>query len=162
MERGRPAAGMLLFRRYAGEIQYLLLQKSSGAHHWSLPKGHVKKWEDPFMGAIRETFEDSGYGERVYDGFFLLHSLLLHRYLEKDLKIYTDITTTSEYIVKGKFKTVTYWLAELINPEMLLHLSSEHEDYKWLPREEAKDLANYEELSNVIDWAEEQILKLQK
>lgn len=70
MERGRPAAGMLLFRRYAGEIQYLLLQKSSGAHHWSLPKGHVKKWEDPFMGAIRETFEDSGYGERVYDGFF--------------------------------------------------------------------------------------------
>ncbi|CAD7078915.1 unnamed protein product [Hermetia illucens] len=143
MERGRPAAGMLLFRRYAGEIQYLLLQKSSGAHHWSLPKGHVKKWEDPFMGAIRETFEDSGY-------------------LEKDLKIYTDITTTSEYIVKGKFKTVIYWLAELINPEMLLHLSSEHEDYKWLPREEAKDLAHYEELSNVIDWAEEQILKLQK
>lgn len=33
------AAGFVIFRRVANDIEYLLLQTSYGQHHWTPPKG---------------------------------------------------------------------------------------------------------------------------
>jgi len=33
------AAGLIIYRRLAGAIEYLLLQTSYGDHHWTPPKG---------------------------------------------------------------------------------------------------------------------------
>jgi bis(5'-nucleosidyl)-tetraphosphatase len=35
----RLAAGMIVFRRIANTIEYLMMQTSYGEHHWTPPKG---------------------------------------------------------------------------------------------------------------------------
>lgn len=69
---------------------------------------------------------------------------------------------TLEYEVRGKLKTVIYWLAELIDPQKPPTLSDEHQDYKWLPKDEAKVLAKYKLMADLIDCFEEKIQDQQK
>ncbi|CAD7078914.1 unnamed protein product [Hermetia illucens] len=137
------AAGIVIFRRLAGQIQYLLLQASYGDHHWTPPKGFLDPGEDDFSAAVRETTEEAGY-------------------LEHDLRIFKDVNKTLEYEVRGKLKTVIYWLAELIDPQKPPTLSDEHQDYKWLPKDEAKVLAKYKLMADLIDCFEEKIQDQQK
>ena len=44
----KRAAGFVIFRRMAGQIEYLLLKASYGNKHWTPPKGHVDPGEDDF------------------------------------------------------------------------------------------------------------------
>lgn len=37
----KVAAGFVIFRKVATNIEYLLLQTSYGIHHWTPPKGKV-------------------------------------------------------------------------------------------------------------------------
>jgi len=37
----KRAAGFLIYRLLADEIQYLLMKASYGSFHWTPPKGHV-------------------------------------------------------------------------------------------------------------------------
>jgi bis(5'-nucleosidyl)-tetraphosphatase len=62
--------------------------------------------------------------------------------------------------VKGKPKIVTYWLAELMDPKKEPTLSDEHEDLRWLAKEDAKKLAGYKDLADMIDYFHSQILNL--
>jgi len=62
----RHSAGILLFRRVAGEIEVLLAHpggpfwknKDDGA--WSIPKGEYSEDEDPLSAAKREFAEETG------------------------------------------------------------------------------------------------------
>lgn len=56
-------------------------------------------------------------------------------------------------------KQVTYWLARLINPDTPVVLSSEHQDYKWLPLIEAKQVAAYPEMQELFDDCENYLIK---
>ena len=64
---GKVSAGILVFRRRAGEIEVLLghpggpfwARKDLGA--WSIPKGELDPGEDPLQAAIREFEEETGY-----------------------------------------------------------------------------------------------------
>jgi predicted NUDIX family NTP pyrophosphohydrolase len=61
------SAGLLMFRRCAGELQVLLVHpggpfwknKDEGA--WSIPKGRVESGEDPLAAAKREFQEETGF-----------------------------------------------------------------------------------------------------
>lgn len=59
----------------------------------------------------------------------------------------------SQYEVKGKPKSVTYWLAELKDPNKQVDLSHEHKDYKWLPVQEACELGKYPETRDLLKSA---------
>jgi len=50
-------------------------------------------------------------------------------------------------------------LARLINPETPVVLSNEHQDYKWLPLVEAKHLASYPEMQELLDDCENYLVK---
>jgi predicted NUDIX family NTP pyrophosphohydrolase len=60
------SAGILLFRRRSGEVEFLLVhpggpfwaKKDAGA--WSIPKGQVEDGEEPRACAIRELEEELG------------------------------------------------------------------------------------------------------
>lgn len=39
---GTRACGFVIFRRFRGPIEYLLMQTSYGHHHWTPPKGDYK------------------------------------------------------------------------------------------------------------------------
>ncbi len=62
----KKSAGLLLFRKSAGAIEYLLVhmggpfwqRKDEGA--WSIPKGEFET-EDPMAAALREFEEETGY-----------------------------------------------------------------------------------------------------
>jgi predicted NUDIX family NTP pyrophosphohydrolase len=62
----RQSAGILLYRRRAGELEVLLvhpggpfwLNKNDGA--WSIPKGEFDSSEDPLKAAQREFREETG------------------------------------------------------------------------------------------------------
>ncbi|GLV43433.1 Diadenosine tetraphosphatase [Carabus blaptoides fortunei] len=127
---GKTAAGFVIFRRINNTVQYLLLQASYGDHHWTPPKGHVDPGETNEMTtALRETEEEAGLKE-------------------SDLKIYEDSKKILNYLVKGRPKTVIYWLAELINPNTQVKLSDEHQDMKWLQFKEACMLVGIERCRN--------------
>jgi predicted NUDIX family NTP pyrophosphohydrolase len=62
----KRSAGILLFRRDAGEVEFLLVhpggpfwtKKDAGA--WSIPKGQIESEEEPRACAIRELEEELG------------------------------------------------------------------------------------------------------
>jgi predicted NUDIX family NTP pyrophosphohydrolase len=62
----KRSAGILLFRRAGGEIEFLLIhpggpfwaKKDAGA--WSIPKGQIEEEEEPRACAIRELEEELG------------------------------------------------------------------------------------------------------
>ncbi|CAH1114269.1 unnamed protein product [Psylliodes chrysocephalus] len=128
----KVAAGFVIFRRISTVVEYLLLQTSYGINHWTPPKGHVDPGETELMTtALRETEEESGL-------------------LKTDLKIYEDTKKKLVYNVKGKPKEVYYFLAELVNPKADVKLSDEHQDFKWLPIQEACALAGYQEMQDTL------------
>jgi len=125
------AAGLVVFRRNESNLEYLMLQTSYGEHHWTPPKGHVDfEDEDPLSTAYRETLEEAG--------------------LKKDdLKLYDSTRKMLKYHVRGRKKTVIYWLAELTN-DAAIKLSDEHQDYKWLPLSAAIEIGKYKDLGNLL------------
>lgn len=103
-------------------------------------EGHVDPGEDDFTTALRETREEAGY-------------------TEDDLKIHKELTKTLEYPVKGKPKTVVYWLAELTSGRDPT-LSDEHTAFKFLNKSEIPSVATFPEFLNMVDYFDLEIKKL--
>lgn len=53
--------------------------------------------------------------------------------------------------MKGKPKVVVYWLAKLKNPETTVTLSDEHQDLKWLPLKEAKEISGFDDMKSLLE-----------
>ena len=107
MER---SAGIIIFRREEGGVQFLLI-KNAAHGHWDFPKGHIDAGEDEMQAALREAREEAAL---------------------KELKIIPDFRQTIHYEVKSKPKTVVYFLAET-RPDTQVKLSAEHTEHRWLP-----------------------------
>uniref|UniRef100_A0A2P2I427 Bis(5'-nucleosyl)-tetraphosphatase [asymmetrical] n=1 Tax=Hirondellea gigas TaxID=1518452 RepID=A0A2P2I427_9CRUS len=131
------ASGIVIYRRVAQQLEYLLMQTAYGNHHWTPPKGHVDPGEDDWQTALRETQEEAGLvnGE--------------HYVLDDDFK------REVKYIVKDKPKVVVYYLAELkqelsSDKEDPVKMSDEHQAYKWLPIDQAIELVVFQTTSNLL------------
>ena len=123
-------AGIILFRRIPPRnvIEYLLMQASK-KHHWTPPKGHVDPGESDFETALRETKEETGFDEKAF-------------------RVIPDFMCELNYkkTIGGikRPKVVTYWAAETIDPNSKVTMSSEHQDFKWLPLKEAIELSGFD------------------
>ncbi|BES89830.1 nudix (nucleoside diphosphate linked moiety X)-type motif 2 [Nesidiocoris tenuis] len=121
------AAGIIVFRVLMGpKVEYLLLQSSKKPHHWTSPKGHLEGEETEMEAAYRETREESGL-------------------LQEHLRLIKGSQIPLEYTVHGKPKRVTYWIAELIDPETPVIISREHQAFAWATLERAKELVGYDD-----------------
>lgn len=134
------ACGFVIFRRIHDSIEYLLMQTSYNQHHWTPPKGHVDPGESDFETALRETTEEAGF-------------------VKSDLNIFENAKVQLQYDVNGIPKIVIYWLAELINPDKPVIMSSEHQAYKWLGLQEACSLAEYTEMQKALHQFDDYINK---
>ncbi|KAG0712521.1 Bis(5'-nucleosyl)-tetraphosphatase [asymmetrical] [Chionoecetes opilio] len=121
------AAGLIIFRRAASGVEYLLLQSSRKEAHWTPPKGHVDPGENDWQAAFRETEEEAGLKE-------------------EDLAVVRGFQSVLKYTVNNRPKTVVYRAAELMNSEAPVMLSQEHVAYRWAVLEDACDLAAFPEM----------------
>jgi bis(5'-nucleosidyl)-tetraphosphatase len=53
------SCGALVFRRFHGNTELLLIKHANGGH-WSFPKGHVESGETEVETAVREIKEETG------------------------------------------------------------------------------------------------------
>lgn len=129
--RNLRASGLIIYRIVSSEIEYLLLQTAYGHHHWTPPKGHVDPGESDMATALRETEEEAGLKGN-------------------HLQIMEDFKKELRYEVNQKPKTVIYWPAKLVDPNLAVKLSEEHKDFKWVKLEEACQLVEYADLQSVL------------
>ena len=47
------------YRRVGGSIEFKLV-RTKGGRHWTFPKGHIEKGEEPWTAAQREALEEAG------------------------------------------------------------------------------------------------------
>ena len=97
--------------------------------------GHLDPGEDFRQAALRETEEEAG--------------LSAHH-----LKV-LDFQRKLEYHTNRGPKEVVYWLAELKDINTKVQLSEEHQDYKWLPLEQAKVVAGFKDMQDTLMLAEQ-------
>lgn len=129
--------------------------------------GHVDPGESDWVTALRETQEEAGLSEnemeviiRIRIPSLMKFELSLTVFIYVLLQIYKDISKTLDYKVKGKPKTVVYWLAKLKNPDQKINLSEEHQDLKWLPLQEAQEISGYDDMNMLLQEFHEKAQKL--
>jgi 8-oxo-dGTP pyrophosphatase MutT (NUDIX family) len=110
------SAGAIIFRRENGKIKYLILRRNP--KYWDLPKGNIEKDEKEEETVKREVREETGI---------------------KEVKIIPEFKEKEHYFyrLKGELvsKDVVFFLAESSTDEV--KISKEHEEYEWLPFDEA-------------------------
>ena len=115
------------------------MQTSYGNFHWTPPKGHVDPGETDYEAALRETKEEAGLSDTVLK-------------VVNDFKIELRYNVTNHRDGKTREKLSTYWLAELLKPaENTVVMSDEHQDFKWLSLNEAKDLSGFKDFNEALD-----------
>ncbi len=123
------AAGGVIWRRAAGEVQVVLVHRSR-YDDWSLPKGKLDAGESWEQAALREVEEEVGLHCRLGD--------------ELPPVGYTDH--------KGREKAVRYWLMEPVG-DAAFEPNEEVDEMRWLGGAEAKALLSYPRDSELVDAA---------
>lgn len=115
--------------------KYLLLHYPAG--HWDYPKGHVEGGEGPRETALRELEEETGLSPDEVE-------------LIDDFNEIIDYT----YYKKNEFshKEVTYFLGKTKTKKIII--SKEHQDFIWLPYDEAVKKLTFWNAKKVIKQAE--------
>lgn len=116
------SAGAIIFYddKEQGIIKYLLLYSIGlkGKGYWGFPKGHIEKEEKPLATAKREIMEETNISELEFIPGFQQKERYFFRQDNKMI-----------------YKQVTFFLAE--SKSQQVKLSFEHNDFIWLPFEQA-------------------------
>ena len=128
-------AGFVVFRKNMprGNVEYLVLQSATGCQTWGPPKGHWEEGESNDQTAWRELKEETGLGEKQIKVLEDFKHVVKYT---KDDKKYKEGTNS----FRKKMLIVHLWLAELMDPNYKIEISTEHRDYKWLPLNDTKQL----------------------
>jgi bis(5'-nucleosidyl)-tetraphosphatase len=129
------SAGFLIFKRN-GQLKYLLL-KTKG--RFDVPKGQLNKGEGELQGALRELKEETGITDvKIVPGF------------KKNVRYFYRWIDT---LIK---KEVVYFLGEV--GTYAVTLSSEHDGFSWMTKEEIMSQVKYKNLKQVVAVAESMLL----
>ncbi len=131
--------GAVIFRKEKDKILYLLLYRKAHEHYkemWGFPRGLIEKGETPEEDIRREVKEETGI---------------------EDLKFIKGFKEKVSWFYKKEgqtiFKQATYFLAETKTKKV--HLSFEHNDFKWCTFEDAMKLIKFSDTKNVMKMADE-------
>ncbi|HBT81839.1 hypothetical protein A2757_00190 [Candidatus Giovannonibacteria bacterium RIFCSPHIGHO2_01_FULL_48_47] len=130
------SAGAIVFRETKKGREYLLIKHAPPYGHWDFPKGHIEKREKTEEAVRREVEEETGISK---------------------IEIIPGFKETIRYFVKytgeKALKFVAYFLAK--TNEKKVKLSHEHEDFAWLPFEEAYKKITYNTSKKLLKKADE-------
>lgn len=141
------SAGAVIFRKgQNGENHFLLLRypainHRSGVDYWDFVKGHIEDGETRLQTIVREAQEETGLDDLEFvDGFC---SRMKYFFAYKEEKI---------------FKIVDFYLAQTRTEKIIL--SDEHNDFTWLPYEEAHDALSFANAKEVLKKANDHLKNL--
>ena len=103
--------------------------------------GHVDPGESDYETALRETTEEAGLDQKTFS-------------VIPDFKCELKYRVTNHRDGIERPKVVTYWLAEVMNPQCNITLSDEHQAYKWLSLKEAMDLNGFNDFNDCLKKCE--------
>ena len=109
----------------AGELEILLIHRSPGRTYpglWQCVTGRLEPGETIVAGALREVGEETGIGPGEIEAVF-----------ETDI-----VNFFHERAVDGLMSEAVF--AARIRPEAAVALSHEHDDFRWLPPAQAREL----------------------
>lgn len=124
------SAGIVVYRIHNNVREYLLLHYQAG--HWDFPKGKVEPGESHQKTALRELHEEAGITSTIIPGFEHTFSYVFHDY--------------DGLLAK---KTV-YFFAGMASSDHVV-LSHEHQDFAWLPYQEACQKLTYVNAKTLLD-----------
>lgn len=125
------SAGILILRHVSGNPEILLLKSAEGCC-WGPPKGHLEGSENGFDAAIRETYEETGI---TFDEIDMIDGF-------QELISYQSRSR--------RFKTVVFYLAKVVDSDVKINLSSEHNDYAWTTLTKALGLVKLESIKKAL------------
>ncbi len=132
MEQKTLSAGVIVIRREENKKWYLLLR---AYRNWDFPKGMVEAGEEPLLGAIREVEEETSLNNLTF----------------------TWGTSYQETPPYGRGKVARYYVAETRQADITLPVNPElghpeHEEYRWVPYQEARGMVAAR-VQSILDWA---------
>lgn len=94
--RYEKSCGALVFRKYHGNTELLLIKHANGGH-WSFPKGHMEQGETEVQTAIREVYEETGIEILVDESFRETVSYFPKRDTIKDVVYFLAMAKNVDY-----------------------------------------------------------------
>jgi len=134
--RFEKSCGVVVFYKNENKPLFLLVQ-SQLYLHWGFAKGHVEENESEIETALREVYEETGLKPTIIEGF------------KKTINYQTWANT---------YKEVVYFLGEVSDLKVSVQ-KEEINGYKWLSYDEAINLLTYENDKNVLNSANDFIIK---
>lgn len=132
------SAGVITFRKKDNHPEYLVLHYNPGGH-WDFPKGKMEQGETKKETALRELHEETGLTASIDEGF---------------LQESAYMTTLGQ---EQCFKTVYFFVGCADDGDV--KLSHEHQDYTWLPYEQAYKKLTYDDSRELLEKAHHYIMK---
>ncbi len=115
----QKSCGIVLFRRYSGELQFLVLRQSV-SQSWSFPKGHMEMGETEMETAKREAFEETGITKFDFIDFRIETSYVLGNFVHKKLVLFAAQTDEIPHIMNNE-EISEYRFASPKEAKKLLH-----------------------------------------
>jgi len=131
--RQEHSAGVVLFKETNGQREYLILHYPSG--HFDLPKGHIEGEETEEETAIRELEEETGITQvELLDGY---RHMIDYQFRH------------AGYLIQ---KDVVFFLGKTDQEDVTI--SHEHQDFMWLPFEEAHTKLTFTNAKALLEKAQ--------
>jgi bis(5'-nucleosidyl)-tetraphosphatase len=142
--------GAVIFRKEDDKIYYLLLDY--GNNYWSFAKGHIDKGETEEETMRREVMEETGITDlEIIPGFYKGTRYFYQAQGEEKSR------RKKEGRKSMIMKQVKYFLVQTNAKEV--KISHEHQDFEWLPYEEAIIKITYQNSKKVLKKAKRYLEK---
>jgi len=122
-----------IFRQNGNELEFLLLKRSDKEKYpniWQMVTGSIDENEKAYQTALREIMEETGLSTEKLWIVPQVNSFYSH---EKDEVCFVPV------------------FAALVKEKSDVRISSEHSEFKWLEKENAKELLAWKGQRNAVD-----------
>lgn len=122
-----------IFRERNGELEFLMLKRASYQYYpnlWQMVSGKIKEGEKAYQTALREIKEET--------------SLIPE-------KLWIAPNINSFYSPDDEYISLIPVFAAKVNPDSEVLISSEHSEFKWVNKDEAKNLLAWEGQRKSVD-----------